>query len=87
MLYERGAKHQSDARSRASPFPRGLRQHGHERRARDCAARASDSLVLLDGDELSDIMLDYKVGVSVRETLTLVSIDSDYFEDDYDTLG
>ncbi len=57
------------------------------REARDCAARASDSLVLLDGDELAAIMLDYKVGVSVRETLTLVSVDSDYFEDDYDTLG
>ncbi len=31
-------------------------------------------------------MPDYKVGVSVRETLPLVRFDSDYFEDDYEKL-
>lgn len=49
--------------------------------ARDFAASASDSLVLLDGAELADLMVEYGVGVSEREKFTLVSIDGDYFEE------
>jgi restriction system protein len=48
--------------------------------ARDFARAASDSLVLIDGHELAELMMDHGVGVSVRETFRLISIDSDYFE-------
>jgi restriction system protein len=50
--------------------------------ARECASRASDSLVLIDGDELAELMIDCGVGVSVRETFKLARTDSDYFEDE-----
>ena len=49
--------------------------------ARDFARSASDSLVLLDGSQLAELMIEYGVGVSKRETFTLVSIDSDYFDE------
>jgi len=48
--------------------------------AREFAERASDGLVLIDGQQLAELMMDHGVGVSVRETFRLVSIDSDYFE-------
>jgi len=48
--------------------------------AREFARAASDSLVLIDGEQLAELMMDHGVGVSVRETFSLVSIDSDYFE-------
>ncbi len=48
--------------------------------AREFAGRASDSLVLLDGREVAELMIEYGVGVSRRETFTLVGIDSDYSE-------
>lgn len=36
--------------------------------------------MLIDGHELAELMMDHGVGVSVRETFRLISIDSDYFE-------
>jgi restriction system protein len=51
------------------------------REARDFAASASDSLVLVDGQQLAELMMDHGVGVTTKETLSLVSIDGDYFED------
>lgn len=52
------------------------------REARECATRSSDSLVLIDGEELAGLMVDYEVGVTVREVLKLASVDGDYFEDE-----
>jgi restriction system protein len=49
--------------------------------ARECAARSSDSLVPLDGQELADLMIERKVGLAVKETFALLDIDSDYFDD------
>jgi len=49
--------------------------------ARDFAQSASDGLVLIDGRQLAEMMIDHNVGVSTRETFTLVAIDNDYFED------
>ena len=48
--------------------------------ARDFGRAASDSLVLIDGQELAELMVDHGVGVSVRETFRLITIESDYFE-------
>jgi restriction system protein len=48
--------------------------------ARDFAKGASDGLVLIDGHQLAELMIDHGVGVSVRETFRLVTIDTDYFE-------
>lgn len=52
----------------------------YTREARDFAASVSDSLVLVNGDDLAGLMIDHGVGVSHR-TLKLAKLDSDYFED------
>lgn len=50
--------------------------------ARDFATARLDSVVLVDGEQLGELMMDSGVGVSRQETYTLVAIDSDYFEQD-----
>jgi restriction system protein len=50
--------------------------------ARECAARSSDSLVLVDGEELAELMMEHGVGVTVRETFSRLTLDADYFEDE-----
>lgn len=49
--------------------------------AREWAARL-ESIVLVDGAQLGELMIDAEVGVSRRERYTLVDIDTDYFEQD-----
>lgn len=39
------------------------------------------TLVLIDGTELADLMIDYELGVSVKKMYKICKIDSDYFED------
>ncbi|WP_444915208.1 restriction endonuclease [Microbulbifer sp. TRSA007] len=39
-------------------------------------------IILIDGDKLTDLMITYGLGTSVKETLTLQAIDSDYFSED-----
>jgi predicted protein tyrosine phosphatase len=39
------------------------------------AGRSSDSLVLVNGDELAELMIDHGVGVSTRETFAIVQTD------------
>jgi restriction system protein len=46
----------------------------------DFAETVSDSLVLVDGARLTQLMIEHKVGVSVPETLPIPAIDRDYFE-------
>lgn len=36
-------------------------------------------IVLVDGKELSELMIDYNIGVSTRDTFTIKRIDTDYF--------
>lgn len=44
-------------------------------------ARTIDSkVVLIDGLKLSQLMIDYDVGVSTAQTYTIKRIDTDYFE-------
>jgi restriction system protein len=52
------------------------------REARDFAASASDSLVLVDGEQLAELLIDHNVGVQPRETFVLMATDRDYFDDE-----
>jgi restriction system protein len=46
----------------------------------DFADGISDSIVLIDGDELTDLMLEHGVGVRSERTVQVVDINRDYFE-------
>jgi restriction system protein len=50
------------------------------REAKDAAARARGSIVLVDGAQLSALMMDHGVGVS-HKPLRIPKVDGDYFED------
>jgi restriction system protein len=47
--------------------------------AKDYANAVQASIVLIDGPQLAELMLDHGVGVSVQETIKLFKIDEDYF--------
>lgn len=49
------------------------------REARDYAAKVQATIVLIDGQQMAELMLDHGVGVSVQETIRLFKIDEDYF--------
>lgn len=51
------------------------------RDASEYAAQVSDSIVLIDGDRLTALMIENGIGVSVQRSIRLVRVDSDYFED------
>lgn len=52
---------------------------GYSREATQYASDVSDSIVLVDGDQLARYMIDFEVGVS-SEVRRIPSIDTDYFE-------
>jgi restriction system protein len=52
----------------------------YTREAREYASRVSDSLVLVDGDRLTSLMIAHGVGVSHR-ILRVAKVDTDYFEE------
>jgi len=39
-------------------------------------------IILIDGEELAEMMIDYNVGVSVATTYEIKRIDSDYFTEE-----
>lgn len=49
------------------------------RDARDYANAVQATIVLIDGQQLAEPMLDHGVGVSVQETFRLFKVDEDYF--------
>ena len=49
--------------------------------ARDCTPQNGVKLVLIDGKELVDYMIQFNVGVSTKKTYDVKKIDSDYFEE------
>lgn len=53
----------------------------YTKEAREFAASVSDSIVLVNGEKLARLMIQYGIGVS-REERRLPRIDSDFFEDD-----
>ena len=44
-------------------------------------ARSVERIVLVDGDRLSDLMIEYEVGVTAR-TVKVPKLDRDYFEEE-----
>ena len=46
----------------------------------DYVQRIEKKIVLIDGSQLADLMIDYNVGVTVSQTFKIKRLDSDYFE-------
>ncbi len=51
----------------------------YSREAREFVSHIDNKIILIDGDDLADLMIDYGVGVSTVETYEIKRIDSDYF--------
>ena len=49
--------------------------------ARESAYKASKKIVLIDGKELADYMIEYNVGVSEKKVYEVKKLDSDYFDE------
>ncbi len=49
--------------------------------ARDYAPRNETKIVLIDGEELTQLMIDYNLGVSVQQTYEIKRMDNDYFDE------
>lgn len=47
----------------------------------DYASRIDTKVVLIDGNKLANLMMDFDVGVAAVATYTVKRIDSDYFEE------
>lgn len=52
------------------------------REAREYVGQIEKRIVLIDGDRLTALMIEYGVGVTTRQTLTIKTLDSDYFTDE-----
>jgi len=50
--------------------------------AEDCVSRIDAKVVLIDGETLAQMMIDYNVGVSTVATYEVKKIDSDYFSEE-----
>ena len=50
--------------------------------ARTYTEQSNFSIVLIDGEELTRLMIDYNLGVSTSETFEVKRVDTDYFEGD-----
>jgi restriction system protein len=48
--------------------------------AREYARAVPSQIILIDGNRLVDLMIDYSVGVHTKETYRIVDIDEDFFE-------
>ena len=49
--------------------------------AKETAEKASKKIVLIDGKDLADYMIEYNVGVSEKKIYEVKKLDSDYFEE------
>lgn len=52
------------------------------REAKEYIPRNETKVVLIDGDQLSDLMIEYNLGVSIQATYDLKRMDLDYFDED-----
>jgi restriction system protein len=50
--------------------------------AKDYIPRNETKIVLIDGEQLASLLIDYNLGVSTQATYELKKIDSDYFEEE-----
>lgn len=51
------------------------------RDAHDYVDRIDKKIVLIDGEQLAQLMIDYNVGVAEERRYVIKCIDSDYFEE------
>jgi restriction system protein len=51
--------------------------------AREYVSRIDNKIVLIDGDTLTQLMIDYNIGVTTIATYELKRVDSDYFTEEY----
>lgn len=51
----------------------------YSKEAREFASNIENKIILIDGNELADLMIDYNVGVAVAVNYEIKRIDSDYF--------
>ena len=49
--------------------------------AREYAPRNETKIVLIDGEELTQLMIDYNLGVSIQQTYEIKRMDNDYFDE------
>ncbi|MBU2511932.1 restriction endonuclease [bacterium] len=49
--------------------------------ALDYSTNIDTNIVLIDGEQLAELMLDHELGVSVKDTYKICRIDTDYFEE------
>lgn len=54
---------------------------GYTAEAADYASRIDTKVVLIDGKQLAELMIDFEVGVAPAATYIVKRIDSDYFEE------
>lgn len=55
---------------------------GFSKEAISYASQMDAKIVLIDGEQLAQYMIDYNLGVSIQNTYEIKRIDSDYFEED-----
>ena len=55
---------------------------GFSKEAREYVGLIEKRIVLIDGPHLAALMIEYGVGVTTRQTLTIKTLDSDYFLED-----
>lgn len=55
---------------------------GFSKAATDYASQVNHRVVLIDGAMLAELMMDFDLGVSVKEVYTVKRLDTDYFEED-----
>lgn len=48
--------------------------------ARDYVNKIEKKIILIDGDELTQLVIDHNVGVAAVETYAVKRVDIDYFE-------
>lgn len=48
----------------------------------DYVSKVDSRVVLIDGDQLAELMIDFHIGVSVSKTYEIQRLDSDYFSDE-----
>jgi restriction system protein len=50
--------------------------------ATEYAARIDNKIILIDGEQLAQLMIDYNIGVTPDKSYEIKRVDSDYFEED-----
>jgi restriction system protein len=50
--------------------------------AREYVNRIGKRIVLIDGDELAQFLIDFNIGVTARKTYVVKRVDEDYFAEE-----